>query len=84
MLRGIQIIKEYPVCGSERLLTSRRNHDCNPNQFKTDKNLKFTSLEVHTNHPLNLSEHVVAQYLGLLQYLLQAEGENSCKDSIKY
>lgn len=44
-----------------------------PNHFKTDKDLSFTSLEPH--HSLNLNEHVVALYLGLLQYLQQAEGK---------
>jgi hypothetical protein len=35
------------------------------------------------NHLLNLNEHVVALYLGLLQYLQQAVEGNSYKDSFK-
>jgi hypothetical protein len=50
---------------------------------KLAKKSKFTFLEVHTNHCLNLTEHAAVLYLGLLQYLQQAEGENYNKDSKK-
>lgn len=68
--------KEYPV---RRLNADKRiYHASNHNQAKS----KFNFFEVHTNHRSSLYEHAVVLYLGLLQYLQQAETEKENKDSM--